>query len=72
MTTSINASAKCDVRVSSCIFKAAHMLHTNLGIDVSGAMKLAGYSKREIAKRNIRKSEFEKKTQFLLDKNVKR
>ncbi len=45
------------------------MLHTNLGIDVSGAMKLAGYSKREIAKRSIRKSIVKKKNR-LIQQNV--
>ena len=55
---------KCDVRGSPRIFKAAHMLYTNPGIDVSDAMKLAGYSKREIAKRNIRKSISKKKNRL--------
>jgi hypothetical protein len=40
------------------------MLYTNPGIDVSDAMKLAGYSKREIAKRNIRKSISKKKNRL--------
>ncbi len=38
------------MRGSPRIFRAAHILYTNPGIDVSDAMKLAGYTKREIAK----------------------
>jgi hypothetical protein len=45
------------------------MLYTNPDIDVSDAMKLAGYSKQEIAKRNIRKS-ISKKKNWLLQQNV--
>jgi hypothetical protein len=40
------------------------MLFTNPGIDVSDVMKLAGYSKREITKRIIRKSISKKKSQI--------
>ncbi len=55
------STGKCDVRGSPRIFKAAHMLFTNPSMEVNDAMKLAGYSKRDLTSRRIRKSISKKK-----------
>jgi hypothetical protein len=55
------STGKCDVCGSPRIFKAAYMLFTNPSMEVNDAMKLAGYSKRELTSRRIQKSISKKK-----------
>ena len=58
---------KCDARGSPRVFKAACMLFTSNGnIKMDDAMKLAGYTKREISCRRIRKSISKKKCRLQL------
>ncbi len=53
---------KCDARGSPRVFKAAYMLFaSNETIKMNDAMKLAGYTKREISCRRIRQSISKKK-----------
>jgi hypothetical protein len=61
----MSSTNTCDVRGSPRIFKAAHMLFTNPGIGVTDAMKLAGYSKRELTKRTIQQNISKKKNRLI-------
>lgn len=54
-------ATKCDSSGSPRVFKADHMLYTNPATDINDAMKLAGYTRREISCRHIRKSISKKK-----------
>jgi predicted histidine transporter YuiF (NhaC family) len=65
------APIKCDVRGSPRVFKAAHLIFTNPAIDTDDAMKLAGYSRREISCRRIRKSISKKKGRLMMQSNAK-
>jgi len=65
------APIKCDVRGSPRVFKAAHLIFTNPAIDTDDAMKLAGYSRREISCRRIRKSISKKKGRLMMQRNAK-
>jgi hypothetical protein len=47
---------KCEVCSSPRVLKPAHLLFTNPAIDTNDAMRLAGYSRRDISCRRIRKS----------------
>jgi hypothetical protein len=60
---------KCDARGSPRVFKAAYMLFTSKEtVGMNDAMTLAGYTKREISCRRIRKSISKKKMQVATSK----